>query len=100
MPQEILALEDNDTWVILDIPPGEKAIGSKWVYKIIYNDDGKVERYKVRIVAKGYTQKEGLNYYDTFSPIAKRVTIRSIPQSSNFSWLGPFPNGCQCLHTR
>ncbi|KAH0765374.1 hypothetical protein KY285_001245 [Solanum tuberosum] len=101
MQQEILALEDNDTWAIVDIPPGEKAIGSKWVYKIKYKSNGEVERYKVRLVAKGYTQKEDLNYHDTFSPVAKMVTIRTIPQSSSFTWLGPFPNGCQqCLLTR
>lgn len=68
----------NKTQVVVDLPQGKHIVGSKWVYKIKYQANGQVERYKARLVVKGYSQQEGLDYHDTFLPVAKMVTIRSI----------------------
>ena len=56
----------NQTWSLVDLPKGKKAIGTKWVYKIKYKSDGTLEKYKARLVAKGYVQQEGVDYEETF----------------------------------
>lgn len=87
MEKELQALEDNETWTIMPLPPNKKPIGSKWVYKVKLNADGSVERYKARLVAKGYNQTYGIDYSDSFSPVAKVVTVRllvSLSTSNNW----------------
>ena len=76
MTAKIAALEANQTWTLTPLPAGKKPIGCKWVYKIKYKADGSIERYKARLVAKGFTQKDGADYFETFSPVAKMVSVK------------------------
>ncbi|GAA0157786.1 transmembrane signal receptor [Lithospermum erythrorhizon] len=78
MDAEIQALETNETWEIMDLPSGVKPIGCKWVYKVKCKPDGSMDKYKARLVEKGFNQIEGIDYFDSFSHVAKTVTVRLV----------------------
>lgn len=78
MAAEVAALEANNTWFLTSLPTHKQPIGCKWVYKIKHKVDGSIERYKARLVTKGFTQREGLDYTKTFSPVAKMVSVKAL----------------------
>ena len=76
MKLKMESMYSNSVWELVDLPEGVKPIGYKWIYKRKKGADGKVETYKARLISKGFTQKEGVNYEDTFSPVAMLKSIR------------------------
>jgi hypothetical protein len=66
------------TWTLVPLPTGRTPIGCKWAFKIKHKADGSIERYKARLCAKGYSQKEGIDYTETFAPVAKFASIRAL----------------------
>lgn len=75
MKQELKSFQDCDSWEIVDRPSGGTVVKNKWVFKKKYNIKGEV-RYRARLVAKGFTQKKGIDYNETFSPVLKYSTFR------------------------
>ena len=78
MIEELQALEKTHTWNLVDLPHGKSVIGYKWVYKINTKSDGTIERYKTRLIAKRYAQQYGIDYEETFAPVARITFIRSL----------------------
>jgi hypothetical protein len=78
MVEEMDALDKNEAWDIVELPTGRKSIGSKWLFKNKFNAQGKVEKYKTRLVEKGYSQVEGIGFGDIFYPVAKLTSIRFV----------------------
>ncbi|CAI7731963.1 unnamed protein product [Closterium sp. NIES-53] len=78
MEIELKSIKENDTWELVELPEGRKAIMSKWLFKIKSDADGKIERYKSRLVAKGYQQKEKVDYKELFASVVKPTTLRTL----------------------
>ncbi|RVW54511.1 Retrovirus-related Pol polyprotein from transposon TNT 1-94 [Vitis vinifera] len=85
--EEVRALEKNGTWEIADLPRGKKPVGCKWIFTVKYKADGNVDMYKARLVAKGFTQSYGIDYQETFAPVAKLNTVRVLLSlAANLDW--------------
>eukprot|EP00253_Pinus_taeda_P035128 PITA_35128 len=76
MNEEYNSIMKNDTWELTKLPKDKVPIGCKWLFKPKFNVDGSIDKYKARLVSKGYSHEEGIDYKDTFVPVAKINTIR------------------------
>ncbi|KAM2657198.1 hypothetical protein EV1_012593 [Malus domestica] len=87
MQEEFNALLSTGTWSLVPSQPSQNLVGCKWVFRIKRNPDGTIARYKARLVAKGFHQQHGLDYTETFNPVAKPVTIRLLlTLAAQFDW--------------
>ncbi|KAK9077208.1 hypothetical protein SSX86_005544 [Deinandra increscens subsp. villosa] len=78
MQTEINAIEKNATWELVDAPADAKPIGVKWLYKTKFNEKGEIDKFKARLVVKGYAQEKGVDYEEVFAPVARWDTIRTM----------------------
>ncbi|CAI7765403.1 unnamed protein product [Closterium sp. NIES-53] len=78
MESELKSIEENGTWELVELRKGRKAITSKWLFKIKSDADGKIKRYKSMLVAKGYHQKEKVDYKELFAPVVKPMTLQTL----------------------
>jgi hypothetical protein len=77
MNKELNSLTKHKVWTVVDkLLPGRKAVSSRWLYRIKYNPDGSIAKYKSRLVARGFTQEAGVDYQDIFAPVARHTSLR------------------------
>ena len=79
MREEMNSLQKNDNWTLVERPTDQKVIGCKWIYKLKPGIPGvEATKYKARVVAKGYSQAEGIDYHKVYSPVVKHTSIRLV----------------------
>jgi hypothetical protein len=78
MTEEYQSIMKNDVWEVVPRPKNKDVVSSRWIYKIKHGADGSIEKHKARFVVRGFSQKEGIDYEETFAPIAKYTSIRTI----------------------
>ena len=69
---------EDDVWEIVPKPKGKPIVSSKWIFKIKHVVDDNIEKYKARFVARGFSQKEGIDYEETFAPVARYTSVRVV----------------------
>ena len=78
MDEEIECIEKNQTWELVDVPTDKDVINVKWIYKTKQDVDGNVQKHKARMVARGFTQQPGIDFNETFAPVARMDTVRTV----------------------
>jgi Reverse transcriptase (RNA-dependent DNA polymerase) len=78
MEREIKTLKRMGTWETVLCPEGKNIVGSKWVFQLKCKADGSIDKYKARLITRSFTQIYGVDYFDTFSPVMKLASIRTI----------------------
>ena len=78
MKEELDALHKTGTWDLVDLPSGKSSISCKWVYKIKTQSNGTVDRYKARLISSGFTQEYEIDYEETFAPVARLSSVRTL----------------------
>ena len=73
--KELKGLNDSGTWHLVKHPPDMNMVDSKWVFRIKKNAAGKVDKYKVQLVARGFTQIYGVDYYEMYSPVVRLASF-------------------------
>lgn len=87
MVEELKAMAKYGTWELVSLPVGKGLVGCKWMFTVKYKADGTIKRYKERLVTNGFTQTYGVDYQETFAPVAKMNTIRILLScAANLDW--------------
>ena len=76
--EEYDSIMRNDVWEVVPRPEGKSVVTSRWLYKVKYTADGSIEKHKARFVARGFSQVEGIDYNETFAPVVRYTSIRTI----------------------
>jgi hypothetical protein len=76
--EELALLHETGTWVLVDVPPGANVVGLKWVFHVKKDADGHVIHKKARLVAQGFSQVPGVDYFNTFAPVARLASIGTV----------------------
>ncbi|KAL0303481.1 UNVERIFIED_CONTAM: putative mitochondrial protein, partial [Sesamum radiatum] len=76
--EEMRSMPKNNVWELVDLPVGRKIIGNNWILNVKHKADESIDKFKVRLVAKDYTQKESIDYEETFSSVVRFASIRLI----------------------
>ena len=87
MVQEYQSIIKNDVWEIVPRPKDKSVVSPKWIFKTKHSTDGSIQKYKARFIAHRFSQKEGIDYEDTFAPVGRYTSIRTIlALASNMKW--------------
>ena len=78
MNDEMKSLHDNDTFELVKLPQGKRALKNRWVYRLKQDENTSIPRYKARLVVKGFSQKKGIDFEEIFSPVVKMSSIRVV----------------------
>lgn len=85
MEEELRSIKKNDTWELVELPSNKKALDVKWVFKTKLKPNGEVSKYKARLVARGFLQRNGMDYTEVYSPVARIETIRLVVAYASYN---------------